>query len=167
MLVDESGTHRQRVTSGEQIAKPRSWHVTLVPSDQPEVVSTLRWMFATYAERDVGLRQLADQLNAKGIPGPTGGPLYAASIKAILENDAYTGTLIWPKRRLGKYHRVALNTVKERDTSEVTCTGQPTAVDNVREEQIVKPDCWDALVEQSTFDAVQAKLERRRRAAPG
>ena len=25
MLVDESGEHRQRIGSGEQIAKPRSW----------------------------------------------------------------------------------------------------------------------------------------------
>lgn len=167
MFVDAAGNHCQRVRINEKIAKPRSWHVTLVPSDRAEVLGTLRWMFTTYAEQDIGLRALADQLNAKGIPGPNGGPWYAASIREILANDAYTGTFVWPKRRLGKYHRVALDTVKERDPSEVTSAGEPAPVDNVPEEQIVKRDCWPALVDQGLFDAVQAKLQRRRRSAPG
>ena len=43
------------VHNGEQFAKPRSWHVTLVPSDDPEKVKWTKWMFHTYANQDVGL----------------------------------------------------------------------------------------------------------------
>ena len=62
MLVDERGEHKQRVRNGEQVAKPRSWRTTLVPSDDAVKVSTIRWLFQTYADTDTGLRRLADQL---------------------------------------------------------------------------------------------------------
>src|SRR4029079_1337032 len=98
MLVDERGEQRQRIRSGEKHSKPRGWRTTLVSSDDPIKVSTVRWLFKTYADTDTGLRRLADQLNAKGLPGPTHGPWYAATIKAIFENRNYTGTFTWAKR---------------------------------------------------------------------
>ena len=48
--------------------------VIFVPSDDPEKIETLRWLFRTYAHTDTGLRALADELNRRGIAGPTASP---------------------------------------------------------------------------------------------
>lgn len=169
MLIDEAGAHRQRIRTGEKFAKARGWRTTLVPSDDAVKVSTLRWLFQTYADSDTGLRSLADQLNARGVPGPTGGPWYAASIKAIFENRNYTGTFTWAKRREGKYHSVAAGHIRERDRSEVTLSpaGKPLAVDNPREAWIVVDDAHEAMIEKPLFERVQAKLRDRRRDKSG
>ena len=169
MLVDEAGEHRQRIRNGEKFAKAASWRTTLVPSDDAVKVSTVRWLFQTYADTDTGLRSLADQLNARGVPGPTGGPWYAASIKAIFENRNYTGTFTWAKRREGKYHSVAAGQIRERDRSEVTLSpaGKPHAVDNPREAWIVVEDAHEALIDKALFERVQAKMHDRRRRQVG
>jgi site-specific DNA recombinase len=168
MLVDERGAHRQRIRSGEKFGKPRSWRTTLVASDDPTKVSTVRWLFKTYADTDTGLRNLADQLNARGVPGPSGGAWYAASIKAMLENRNYTGTFTWAKRREGKYHNVAAGQVRERDRSEVTLSpsGKPHAVDNPKDAWIVVEDAHEAIIDKAIFERVQAKLQERKRSNP-
>jgi site-specific DNA recombinase len=169
MLIDEAGAHRQRIRNGEKFAKARSWRTTLVASDDAVKVNTIRWLFQTYADTDTGLRSLADQLNARGVPGPTGGPWYAASIKAIFENRNYTGTFTWAKRREGKYHSVAAGHIRERDRAEVTLSpaGKPLAVDNPREAWIVVEDAHEALIDKPLFERVQAKLNDRRRDKSG
>lgn len=169
MLIDEAGVHRQRVRNGESFGKSRSWRTTLVASDDAVKVATLRSLFQDYADTDVGLRSLADSLNARGLPGPTGGPWYAASIKAILENRNYTGTFTWAKRREGKYHTVAAGQIRERDRAEVKLspTGKPLAVNNPREAWIVVEDAHEALIDKQLFEKVQAKLCERRRNKSG
>jgi DNA invertase Pin-like site-specific DNA recombinase len=169
MIVDECGQHRQRIRNGEKFSKPRSWHTTLVQSDDAIKAQTVRWLFRTYADTDTGLRSLADQLNARGVPGPTGGPWYAASIKAILENHNYCGTFTWAKRREGKYHSVAAGHIRERDRAEVTLSpaGKPLATDNPREAWIVVEGAHEPLIDKATFERVQAKLQRRKRSTPG
>jgi len=169
MLIDEAGGHRQRVRTGEKFAKARSWRTTLVASDDAVKVSTVRWLFQTYADTDCGLRNLANKLNSRGIPGPSGGAWFAASIKAIFENRNYTGTFTWAKRREGKYHSVAAGHIRERDRNEVTLSpaGKPHAVDNPREAWIVVEDAHEALIEKALFERVQAKLHDRRRDKSG
>jgi hypothetical protein len=169
MLIDERGEHRQRVRTGEKFSKARGWRTTLVPSDNALKISTVHWLFQTYADSDTGLRSLADQLNGKGTPGPTGGSWYAASIKAILENRNYTGTFTWAKRREGKYYSVTAGEIRERDRAEVTLSpsGKPHAVDNPREAWIVVEDAHEAIIDTALFERVQAKLQERRRSKPG
>jgi hypothetical protein len=168
MLVDESGKHRQRIHGGEKFAKPRSWHTTLVHSDDPQKVATVRWLFTTYATTDTGLRSLADQLNARGVKGPSGGAWYAASIKAILENQNYTGTFTWAKRREGKYHSVTGGEIRQRDQGEVVLSpaGKPLAIDNPEAAWIVVDDAHEPLVDKATFQKVQERMHERRRSAP-
>src|SRR5436190_6483226 len=165
MLVDETGAHRQRVRNGETFSKARSWRTTLVASDDVVKVSTLRWLFQTYADTDTGLRSLADKLNKRGTPGPSGGAWYAASIKAILENRNYTGTFTWAKRREGKYHSVTSGQIRERDRGEITLSpaGKPHAVDNPQEAWIVVDDAHEVLIDRPLFERVQLKLKDRRR----
>ena len=169
MLLDETGAQRQRIRAGEKFSKARGWKTTMVPSDDATKVSTVRWLFQTYADTDTGLRNVADQLNARGLPGPSGGPWYAASIKAILENRNYTGTFTWAKRREGKYHSVSSGQVRERDRSEVTLspTGKPHAIDNPKEAWIVVEDAHEGIIDKALFERVQTKLHDRRRGKAG
>ena len=169
MLIDESGAHRQRVRNGEKFAKADSWRTTLVSSDDVMKVNTLRWLFQSYAETDSGLRNLAEQLNARGVPGPTGGPWYAASIRAIFANRNYTGTFTWARRRQGKYHNVASGQIRERDRSEAaqSPTGKTLVVDNPREAWIVVEDAHEAIIDKTLFEKVQTKLHDRRREKSG
>jgi DNA invertase Pin-like site-specific DNA recombinase len=156
MLVDEAGNHKQRIHHGEQYAKSRAWHVTLVPSDDAERVATVRWLFDQYAYTDTGIRSLVDDLNRRGVPGPTGGKWYMGTVRMILRNENYTGTFTWAKRRLGKYNRVAGGEIKPRET------GGPAVKMNPREEQIIVKDAHPALIDEELFQAVQAKLGERK-----
>ncbi len=156
MLIDEHGEHRPRVRTGEKVAKPRGWHVTLVPSDEVEKVDTVRWLFERYVNGDRGLRMLADALNTPGIAGPGGIAWWPATIREILRNEAYIGTFVWAKRRLGKYHRVAAGEIKQR-------TDGHGAKLNAPEERIVKESDHPALVDRALFDNAQAKLVVRKR----
>jgi len=42
MAVDTNGEHKSRIRNGEQVAKPKSWKVTLVPSDDPQKVEIVK-----------------------------------------------------------------------------------------------------------------------------
>jgi site-specific DNA recombinase len=169
MFIDERGEHRQRIHNGEVFAKPRGWRTTLVPSDDAVKVATVHWLFQTYADTDTGLRSLADQLNAQGVPGPSGGAWFAASIKEIFKNEKYVGTFAWAKRREGKYHSVSAGQIRERDRNEVTLSpgGKPHAVDNPREAWIVVEDAHEALIDEVLFERVQTKIHDRRRGKRG
>lgn len=169
MYVDEHGQHRQRVHNGEEFAKPRSWYVTLVPSDDPEKVATAKWLFATYANTDVGLRKMADDLNTRKVPcpgdgrwsnkrakpGTPAGLWWPATIREILRNEAYMGTFVWAKRRIGKYHRVAAGEIHTRTDGSKTKT-------NPVEERMVKTNAHEALITAATWKRVQTKLAARR-----
>jgi DNA invertase Pin-like site-specific DNA recombinase len=156
MLIDERGEPMQRVRNGEQFAKPRAWHVTLVPSDDPERIKTVRWIFEVYAETDIGLRTMADRLNARGLPGPGGDKWWMNTIREILRNEAYVGTFVWAKRRLGKYHRVAAGEIRPR-------TDGAGVKINPREERIIRPGAFPALVGEAVFARVQEKLTLRKK----
>jgi len=157
MLVDESGTPQQRVRNGEKVAKPKSWKVTLVPADDPERVRTLQWLFEAYAQQDMGLRSLADALNQQGVAAPRGGLWQAGTIREILRNETYLGTLTYAKRRMGKYHRVVAGDVRARDDF-----AQAKVKLNAEAEQIRIPNAHPALIEQETWEKVQEKLVARK-----
>jgi DNA invertase Pin-like site-specific DNA recombinase len=167
MLVDERGQHQQRVRNGEKYAKNKQWRVMLVPSDDPIKAATVRWLFTTYARQDVGYRWLADDLNARGIPSPSGGQWFDSSVRAILTNCAYIGTFVWGRRREGKYHWVAGTEILQRDPREVHLSprGKPNAIENPSDGWTVVQDAHEPLVERDVFHVVQAKIQRRSRRA--
>jgi len=158
MIVDEAGEHRQRVRNGEKYAKPRGWHVTLVPSDDPEKRKWAKWLFTTYANQDVGVRELVNRLNERGIPGPRGGPWHVGTVGDILRNETYAGDFVWPKwTGEGKYNRVVGQTVQP-----VNGNGKPTMRRNDPAACIRHQGILPALVDRKTFERVQAKMTERR-----
>ena len=167
VLIDEQGAVQQRIRRGQQYSKPRSWRVIWAPADDPLEISTVLWLFNTYATTDIGYRAMADQLNERGVPGPTGGKWYDSTIKALLGNEAYVGTFTWNKRRHGKYHRIVKGEIIERDPAEVRLMpcGKPNANHNPRELWTIVENAHEPLIDRQLFDAVQAKIERRKRSS--
>jgi site-specific DNA recombinase len=154
MLVDEAGNHRQRVRDGEQFAKPRGWHIVYVPSDDPEKIRIVRWIFDTYANQDIGLRQLADLLNRSGVQGPTGKGWWTGTLQKMLRSPVYTGDLRWGLRSAGKYNRVAGKKAVARE-------GEKGYRYNPRDSLAGKDNAHEAIVDRVTFDRVQEKMTKR------
>ena len=78
-----------------------------------------------------GLMEVAKQLNREGIAGPRGKGWMKTTIRKILTNECYTGTLVWGRSSL-------------RDLP-------PIRVENA----------WPAILDRITFDRVQILLKDR------
>ena len=84
-----------------------------------------------------GLKPIARGLNADGVPTATGKEWGATSIEKILHNEAYTGTMVWPKR--------------SRQSTSTVCRPALQRVENA----------WPAIVDKTAFDQAQATLAAR------
>jgi hypothetical protein len=93
-----------------------------VLGDDPEKTEIVRWLFRSYDQLDIGLRQLASDLNARGVPSPRGKTWCVGTVTAILRNEAYCGDFVWNKRRQGKYHSVSVDEIQERPQHERTAS---------------------------------------------
>ena len=160
MYVDENGEHRQRVKVGEGYARAKSWRTILVPSDDPEIVARVRWIFDTYLNTSSGIRGIAHQLNELDVPSPKGGKWNQGTISAILRNRAYVGEYVWNRRRYGKHHQYTNGNATPRPNTEVN----GDKVDVVRNEEtdwVVSETLHEAIVDRTMFDAVQRRLVER------
>jgi site-specific DNA recombinase len=83
-----------------------------------------------------GLKTIARGLNADGLASSTGKKWGATSIEKIVHNEAYTGALVWGKRSRTQ--------------------GAKNRFAPLRTE-----DAWPALIDQTLFTQVQAKLATR------
>jgi hypothetical protein len=68
----------------------------------------------TYAYREVSMRQLARELNEKGIAG-TQGKTWRSEVAGILKNPIYAGGLCYGRRQSGKYYRLAGGEIVEAE----------------------------------------------------
>jgi DNA invertase Pin-like site-specific DNA recombinase len=163
MLLDELGQPRQRLRIGEKVARPASWGVTLVPSDDPAQVETVVWVFRTWIDTATSLRAIALELNRRGIPAPgrfhrpgdRERPLWDTNaIRRLLANPVYCGDYRWGQTASGSYHRVVNGEVTETKGKRCRRANERPAV-YVR-------DAFSPLVSRETWDAAQAKLAERR-----
>jgi site-specific DNA recombinase len=86
---------------------------------------------------DKGLKTITRSLNADRIPSCTGKKWGATSVEKIIHNEAYTGTLVWGKRKKGK-----------------DSTGKMPAPQRV-------DGAWPAIVDKAVFKQAQAVLAAR------
>lgn len=148
MLVDERGEHRTRLRDGERAAKPQGWRTIFVPGDA-EKVEAVRWMFRKYAEGGVNMRDLARELNDRGLPTSTGKVWTMNIVRKILGNEMYCGRSVWGRHSRARYHQPL-----DGDIQPVR--GKPTAAND--ESCIVVDDAHEPLVDRKLFAAVQARL---------
>lgn len=169
MIVDADGNHILRLKNGDpKPTRAGGTHVTLVPSDDPEVLQTLQFIFEEYAKPGVGLRTIAGQLTERGICGPrgpqkgTGNPSrwHANTIKHILSNQNYVGTYVFGKRTEAKFFKVSKDRIEERQKTDYRRSKVRL---NDEAEHVVVPDAFPALIDRELFDRVQQKLDDQKR----
>lgn len=128
--------------------------VKLVPGPHAE---TVRRLFAEAAQ-GVSVRALARGLNARSLPSPRGREWTPATVRKILRNPAYLGETHWNRTARGRFARVSGLRVQERVSDDT-----PPAAAQPAEEWLVCEGTHVPLVDQETFDKVQAVLKAARR----
>ena len=151
----ESGEVRLRLKRFEALPKIKSHRVELVPG-APEAVETVRRMFRM--AKTMGFVPIADTLNREGIPGPRGKLWAGSSIRDILKNVAYKGTLQYGKTFKAKYHRVNQDQPMEFGFLQ---EGQLNQGDVPEEEWYVEDERNEALIPPEEFNEVQAAMAAR------
>jgi DNA invertase Pin-like site-specific DNA recombinase len=129
----------------------------LVPGD-PAKIKVVRWLFETYAAKEVSLRWLAEELDARGVLNPKGKPHWCPqAIRSILTNRVYVGDYVWGRDRHGKYHAYAEGQVVALAQKPQHRSKAPAA------DLIIRPDNHPALVDRATFERVAARLAGNQR----
>jgi DNA invertase Pin-like site-specific DNA recombinase len=162
LLLNEHDEPQMRVLRGQVVTRQRGWHFVLIPCENAQEVETIRWLFRSFADRDVSCRQLAEELNARGIPSLTGGKWTRQAISAILENHHYVGDSVWGQLGQGKYCRAVNGEARPMSGLPKSKGGRVRKHRNV-EGLIVCRDAHDGLIDRALWDLVQAKLASRRR----
>jgi hypothetical protein len=126
----------------------------LVPGD-PAEVAVLRELFARYAAGRDSLRELARDLNRRGVPSPCGCRWHYNVIRKILRSRLYLGELVWNRRHEGRYFGVA--------AGEVTAEARAGRHHNPASDHVVCPGSHEPLVGRETFELVAQRLEEARR----
>jgi DNA invertase Pin-like site-specific DNA recombinase len=118
----------------------------------PREGEVVRWLFHTYATRDVGLGWLVDELRRRGVKAPRGGAVWQTNtIRQLFLNRNYLGDFHWGLKPGGKYYRFGGAGKAEKSKRK---KGHKTP----EAEWLVVPDTHPALVDRDTFNRVRAKL---------
>ncbi|MHC4916965.1 MAG: recombinase family protein, partial [Planctomycetota bacterium] len=106
-----------------------------------------------------GMRAMAEELNAEGIPSPRGGHWGVGTIRSILVNPGYYGANVWNVRSFSKYHAIKNGKAEPSDNER----GRKRI--NKKKDWIVADPEYNfpALVSKELFDQAQAKRKSRRR----
>jgi DNA invertase Pin-like site-specific DNA recombinase len=142
----------------------------LVPNEHAE---TVRQLFRDYLA-GASLRELARGLNARKIAAPRGGEWTRSSVRAILNNRAYCGDLVWNATHLGSYRRMTREGVKDDGQARVREARQRRLghrhldrQQNAPEDVIIAKDAHPALVSREDWEAAQHCRKGRLRHASG
>jgi DNA invertase Pin-like site-specific DNA recombinase len=137
-LIDQSGTPKGVLARGEQ-KSIQTDRVVLNIGPETEV-AVVRQIYRRFAEEHLSERQIADDLNARGMMRASGQPWTRGTVHQVLINENYIGNNVW--------NRVSFKLKKKR----------------VRN----PPDIWlraegvfPAIVERCLFDAAQTIIRAR------
>lgn len=108
----------------------------------PDEADTVKRIYSEYLAGS-GMTAIAKRLNADGIPTRYGNAWGKASIKAVLQNYAYTGNLLLQKTR-------RVDHLTKRD-----------ALNNGELPQYHVQSCHEAIISLRSFNAVQEEMKRR------
>ena len=153
VLVDETGKHRQRIKNGYKYAKPAAWSVSFVPSDDAQLVETVRWIFETYVNAGRGYHSIASELNRRGIPTSKGGEWHQGTIRDMLKNEIYCGDFAWDKRRQGKFYSRIAGTTRCRP-GDHEYAGQKRKANPRRKQAVVLNDKSDWIVTLNSHEGI-------------
>ncbi|HYC78672.1 MAG TPA: recombinase family protein, partial [Planctomycetota bacterium] len=136
---------------------------TLVPGD-PARVAAVERIFERYATLGMGLGAVAASLNREGLPSPFagmagkrgGGTWGTGTIREILRNPAYAGSMAWNRKSYAKFHSVKDGRAVERSKVDGGRSCQ-----NAESDWEIVPDAHEALVPKALFDEANRLLKQR------
>lgn len=156
--------------------RPEGYTPKLVAGD-PEKVKVVKWVFEAYVERDMSLRGIATELNARGVSPPKGKEWTGSFIRFMLKNRKYVGDFVFNQKTGGRWHRLT--------TDAQTGTGVPLAkprkpdpkdrrsswkgpVPNPECDWVIRENVYEALIDREVFQKAQARLvaNRERKTTP-
>jgi len=157
-LFDSTGHLVRRLLPGEHVHMA-GHRVQLLPSTDKTKIDAVRFAFQRYDTADIGMRDLAREMEAKGYPSPTGNGWTHQNVAKLLKTAAYVGTARWGTFRRGKYH------VSQGE--EIVSIGKTSAPVNWRkkpeEDLIVKEKASEGIIPKALFKRVQAKRNAQER----
>jgi DNA invertase Pin-like site-specific DNA recombinase len=125
---------------------------SLAPGD-PLHVQVVRFIFDAYANRDMSLRDIGRELEARGTLTPSGKTVWSQNcVGRILREMKYAGFYVFNRVRQGKFCRLGVECVEEASGFETT-TGM-----NPKEAWRIIPNNHPALVPVDLFTQVQELL---------
>ncbi len=133
--------------------------VRLAPGD-PDRVKVVQEIYSAFAEEGKGLKRIARGLNARGVPPPRGRAWIPLTVRAILRNPAYRGSLVYGRRSDGKHHWLEIERTEEGYSTRIERKDVPGRVFVHRsvEECIVVDDCHPAIVAPELWEKAQERL---------
>ena len=138
MLVDQSGHEKGLLRAGEHksIATDR---VILVPGPEHEI-GVVGEVYQLFVERGLKEREIADELNSRGITTDLDRPWTRGSVHQILINEKYVGNNVWAK---------------------TSCKLKGAHVQNDPNEWVRADAVFQGIVPHAVFDAAQAIIAER------
>jgi DNA invertase Pin-like site-specific DNA recombinase len=163
VLLDEQGKVVNRIHRGEKVRlRKQGWRLVLAPfpEDDPDPARQLErqtalWLYQTFAAQIISYRNLAEQLNKRGVPGPGGGFWVPQTITGILTNPVYAGTGRLGKTGKGQYHRLVSGEIRPVE---------PGTRQDVNAQGLILTDLeHGGIIDRETWQCVQEKAQERAR----
>jgi hypothetical protein len=117
-----------------------------------EQATVVRLIFREYLKPAASLRSVVTTLNGRSIPSAKGGIWTATTLKYVLETEKYTGSLVFGRQAVGRYHRCYEGQIVAGSKTLGKTAGTP----------IVHEGKLPVIIDRKTFDRVQQKLHANR-----
>jgi len=140
MMLDEKKVPDRILQPGQRKAI-QNGRVILVPGETGHV-QTVQEIFVLFVEKGFDERQIAGQLNSRGVPSPGGVRWSDGTVRHILTNQQYAGCVVYNK------------TTQRMKTD---CRQNP------RKEWIITPNAYEMVVPAELYQQAQAILDGRKR----
>lgn len=137
-LVDQSGETKALLARGEH-KSIQTDRVILVPGPDEEV-STVRWIYRTFVEDGKLEREIAHDLNNRGILTDRGHEWSRGTVHQILINEKYIGNNVW--------NRVSFKLKRNR-------------IRNAPDMLVRAENAFESIVDEPLFEAAQAIIRER------
>jgi DNA invertase Pin-like site-specific DNA recombinase len=140
MMLDEHKKPDRILQPGQRKAI-QNGRVILVPGEANQV-KTVQEIFVLFVEKAFDEKQIAGQLNSRGIPSPGGVRWSDGSVRNILADEQYAGSVVYNKTTQ------RLKTKTRR---------------NPLQEWVITPKAYEAVISLGLFEAAQDIFRRRKR----
>lgn len=151
-LFDPNDNLVRRLQPGEYVRQV-GHRVRLLPCTDQAKIDAVKFAFDRFDNSDIGFRNLARELKAKGFPRPGGKGWTQSAVARLLRNRAYAGTAQWGATAWGKYH--------EAQGEDIVATGngrQRGRRKKPLQDAISVGDAHEGIVSIDLFNSVQRRM---------